>query len=657
MTFAAAIALLIAGFAVIPYLAHRLRRRRAEEIVFPAARLVPVAPPVARKRSRLEDKALLAIRILSIVALALLGATPFVSCSKLSMERSSGASFAIALVIDDSMSMRAGEAHGASQFQKAREGALEILSSAHDGDSVAIVLAGSPARVGLAATSDFSRARAILRELPPSDRATDLEAAISLANSLIGQLPQIDKRIVVLTDRADGNAGGPPLGEGSALPVWFPLGEQKQQKDREDCAVLSADRSGNHASVKVACSAKMSGARAVRILDGEKVIATKAIDGAGEVTLDLPSDLPSGLRARLDGDDAIPSDDEQPLLAEGAPGSIAIVADVAEEAVATGGATVVEQALSALKLDVALRPLPLMPDREVDLASFSGIVLEDPSGFTPEQRRSLTAFLERGGAILVALGKKASTPPLGASFEPILLHSALWASSPAKGIDPRSADATLGESALTFDDIEPKGRISLAPEDVRAMHPLLSFTDGQPLLAKKEIGRGVAWVVTLPFSVRESDLALRPGFLSLLSAFIDDVRMRRSPKRSEVGEIWAWEKVDSLRVESPKGALEVTREGGRSRVSLPFVGAYTVAVNKEVELRAVMPALKELDFEPRAISQAASAMNTSASRPKVDISWQIALSLLGLVLLELVVRFFLREKESKEPGAAGAVGE
>lgn len=644
MTFATALALLIAGLAAIPYLAHRLRRKRAEEIVFPAARLVPIAPPIARKRARLEDKALLAIRILSIAALALLGATPFVSCSKLSMERSSGASFAVAFVIDDSMSMRISDARGNSRFQRAKEGALDILSSTHDGDSVAIVLAGAPARVALAATSDFSHARAVVRDLTVSDRATDLDGAILLANSLIGQLPQIDKRIVVLSDRADGNPEGPPLGEGSALSVWFPL---KEEPPLDDCALLTADRTGNHARVRVTCTGKTS-SRDLRILNGDSVLASKKIEGTGEAILDLPSDAPPGLIARLSAGDAIQSDDVQPVLSEGAPGSIAIVADAAEEMVATGGATVVEQALSALKLDVNLRPVPLMPDRDADLISFSGIVLEDPSGFTPEQRRSLGIFLERGGAILLALGRKAATPPLGATFEPILMHGAHWGVSPAKGIDPRTADTALGESIHTFDEIDPKGRITLAPEDTRALHSMVAFTDGQPLVAKKEIGRGVAWIVTLPFSVNESDLALRPGFLSLLSAFVDDVRARRSPKRSDVGDTWVWDKVDSLQVDSPKGTLPVTREGGRSRVSLPLVGSYTVHADKTSEIRAVSPVVKELNFKPRAVSQTSNVTNASATRPKVDISWQVALVLLAFTLLELIVRYALREKESKD---------
>ena len=101
--FALAIGLLVAA----PYLAHRLRRRRAEDRPFAAAHLVPPAPPKARRRAELEDKGLFATRALAVLALAALGASPLVRCQRLALQRSGGASVALAIVLDDSLSMRA----------------------------------------------------------------------------------------------------------------------------------------------------------------------------------------------------------------------------------------------------------------------------------------------------------------------------------------------------------------------------------------------------------------------------------------------------------------------------------------------------------------------------------------------------------------------
>ena len=174
MAFVAWLALGIGVLVVAPYLAHRLRRKRADHRFFAAAHLVPPAPPRARRRSSLEDVALFSTRALAVLALALLGASPLVRCSRLSLQRSSGASVALAIVIDDSMSMRA-KAGNSSRFERARDAARELLASAREGDAVAIVMAGAPARVALAATTDLGAARALVDQMPPSDRATDLD--------------------------------------------------------------------------------------------------------------------------------------------------------------------------------------------------------------------------------------------------------------------------------------------------------------------------------------------------------------------------------------------------------------------------------------------------------------------------------------------------
>jgi hypothetical protein len=87
VAFLTTIGLLVAVLVVAPYLAHRLRRQRAQELPFPPARLVAPSPEQARQRSRVEDRALLATRAVAILGLAVLGATPFVHCSRLALQR------------------------------------------------------------------------------------------------------------------------------------------------------------------------------------------------------------------------------------------------------------------------------------------------------------------------------------------------------------------------------------------------------------------------------------------------------------------------------------------------------------------------------------------------------------------------------------------
>ena len=645
MTFLSTLALAVALLVVAPYLAHRLRRRQAEEQPFPPARLVQPAPPQARRRSKLEDRALFATRAAAVLLLALLGATPFVRCSRLSLQRSGGASVAMAIVLDDSMSMRATSA-GRSRFERAREGARELLASAREGDAVAIVLAGEPARVSLAATTDLGAARQALDTVVESDRATDLEGAVTMARGLVSSLPQVDRRVVVLSDLADGHHDGPPLGEGSPIPVWVALPELRGAA--ADCAVLRADRNGGRVRVTVGCGPGQSAAgRAIAVEDDAGKVLGRADAAPGtdaETLVLLPSEDAVPARARLTGSDAVASDDVAPVLPEMGRGAVAVIADAAEETVATGGAPIVEQALSALKLDVDVHPIPAFPDRAEDLAGDLGVLLDDPPGLTPEQRHALGAFLDGGGVVLVALGPHAAVAPLGASLEPLLGHGIAWSETKATGADPGSALGELAEPARSLADIAASRRAVLAPEDASAFDAIVKWSDGAPLVARRAMGRGEAWVVTLPFSVDESDLALRPAFLALLDAWVRSARERAAPKRSDVGTPWKFPGAHSVEAQGPDGRLAASRDEGVVRLVPPLAGAYRITVDGKAEARVAAPILRELDFQPRPAAPSTGGEGMGERRASVDVSGPIALALLALVAAEIALRAWSRRK-------------
>src|SRR5258705_2942771 len=183
--------------------------------------------------------------------LALLGATPFVRCSSLAIGRQGGASIALAIVLDDSLSMLAKTSSG-TRWDRARKAASDLVADAREGDAVGIVLAGSPPRIALASTTDLGAVRTVVEGLSPSHRATDLDGALELARSLVHGLPQVDRRVVLLSDLTDGHPNGPGLGEGGDVPLWVPLTDLAQPA--QNCAVLRADRQRDRAMVRVACS-------------------------------------------------------------------------------------------------------------------------------------------------------------------------------------------------------------------------------------------------------------------------------------------------------------------------------------------------------------------------------------------------------------------
>ena len=656
MTFLTILALAVAGLVAAPYLAHRLRRQQAEEHDFAPARLVPPTPPKARRRARLEDRALFGIRALSVIALALLGASPLVTCSRLALSRS-GTSVAVAIVLDDSMSMRVVDPSGKSRFLRAQDGAREILNALRDGDAAAIVLAGSPARVGLAATTDLGAARAALEGLGETDRGTDLDGAVAVARTLVSELPQIDRRVIVLSDLADGKPDAPALGEGSALPVWVAMPELRAPA--EDCGVLGADRVGGRVRVRFACSTAAAAAgREVQIRDGDKALASTSLPQTqlGEATLTVTGDETKELVAMLTGKDAIAADDRAPVVVEAGPASLAVVGDRTEEAVATGGAPVVEQALAALHVELAVRPIPQVPDRREDTAPFAAIIVDDPPGFTPEQRRALGSFVDGGGVLLVALGRRAAAAPLGANFEPLLTQAVGWDSDTAATIDAASGASFFGEAASSLSDLSAHGRAKLAEQDLSMYEPLLKWTDGIPLVARRARGRGDFWLTTLPFSVETSDLALRPGFLALLDAFVTEAKQRATPRRGDVGVPWTFAGARSVEAETiaPGGkrqSLPVIREDGALRVVPALAGAYAVTIDGVKETRVAAPLAREIDLRARPVAPSATSSALGGGVAIVDVSWMIALALLMLVAAELVARALGRSRAAGPSGS------
>ena len=651
MSFVAALALSIGLLVVAPYLAHRLRRKRADDRPFAPAHLVPPAPPRARRRSRLEDRALFATRALAVLALALLGASPLVRCSRLALQRSSGASVALAIVLDDSMSMRARLDGGKSRFERALEGARELLASAREGDAVAIVAAGEPARVALAATTDLHAAQAALDGLAESDRATDLEGAIAMARALVGQLPQVDKRVVVLSDMADGHSDKPPIGEGSDMPVWVALPDLRAAGT--DCALLSADRAGLRVRVRIACSPGATAqGREITLTAGETVVAKGAAPqtAPADAVLMLSAEPAGELVARMGGVDAIATDDVATVMTESGPGALAVIGDTASESAATGGAPLIEQALAALKLEIGVRPIPVFPERAEDLAPFVGVVIDDPPGFTPEQRRALGDFMDNGGVALLALGPRAAVAPLGASLEPILAHAVRWELTKVPGADPASARAGLEDAAGTLLELDANQRTVLDAEDIGKLDTLLAWKDGPPLVATRTAGRGEAWLVTLPFSVDNSDLTLRPGFLSLLDMWVERARMHASARRGEVAVPWLFPGVRRLTVTGPKGPIEAQRDGATWRVSPPLIGNYRVEIDDgKREVRVATPSARELDMRPRAAAPNTAGRDFGDTRAAVDVSWVVALVLLFLTACELGLRVFSSTVRPVEP--------
>ncbi|MGC4066179.1 MAG: VWA domain-containing protein [Polyangiaceae bacterium] len=194
MSFVSVLALLIGVLAVVPLIAHLFQRGRARTVEFPPTRWVDAEAHVATRPKRIDDVALLVVRMSLLLLLAVMGAVPLVRCNDKRLDRTSGASIARILVIDDSGSMAAKQDDRRSRFDAGLTVARNLVGQMREGDSVGIVLGGKPARVALAPTESVSTLTRELDRLEVSHRPTDLGGALTLARSILQHLPQRDRR-------------------------------------------------------------------------------------------------------------------------------------------------------------------------------------------------------------------------------------------------------------------------------------------------------------------------------------------------------------------------------------------------------------------------------------------------------------------------------
>ncbi|HTN91873.1 MAG TPA: VWA domain-containing protein, partial [Sorangium sp.] len=396
--------------------------------------------------------------------------------------------------------------------------------------------------------------------------------------------------------------------------------------------------------------ASAAAGRSLEVRAGDAVLGKVALDAAQraeELSVDLPSGTPEILIAALTGSDAIAEDDRAPIISAGGPLSIAVVVDPAATHVETGGPPPLEQALSALDLDAQIRPLPSVPEHADELAAHAGLIVDDAPGFTPEVRRSLAAWVERGGVALLTLGQRAAAAPLGAGFEPLVPGVVRWSASPAPGVDPATA-GWLGPASAGLADVAPRGRATLGPEASEGAEVLARWKDGAPFLVRRPLGRGVVLFMTLPLSTEESDVALRPAFLSLLDGFVGAARARGGARRLAAGETWTFDgyrdvKVERVRVDAGQGpagreALPVAEVERRLRVSPPLAGLYELTLDGERSTRVVSVPEREIDLRPRRVADSARAAELGGMSASIDASPYVALALLLLLAAELLLR-------------------
>ncbi len=183
--------------ASVPILLHLLNRRRHREVPWAAMRFLMAAMRKNRRRIRVEQWLLLAIRTMIILLVVSAMAKPFLESMGVVFQ---GQRVHRIFVIDASMSM-AYNSTGKPRFDQAKEIAAQLTKDSRGGDAISLILMASPPRVVIGDPSaNLAAVKKEIDELTITDGDADLTATFKKVDDVLEVSPISQKEVVFLTD-------------------------------------------------------------------------------------------------------------------------------------------------------------------------------------------------------------------------------------------------------------------------------------------------------------------------------------------------------------------------------------------------------------------------------------------------------------------------
>ncbi len=212
--------------AAIPIVIHLLNRRKFRQVTWAAMQFLLAAVRKNRRRIRIEQWLLLAIRTLIILLVVAAMAKPFLETFGAVI---TGRRTHRVLVIDASLSMgyNSGES---SRFDQAKALAAQLVKDSRPGDAASIILMGDPPRVVIGdPTQNLGEVRKEIDELAITHGGTNLAATFEAVDRVLEVSPIPQKEVVFLTD-LQATSWKPPEGSAAALKLLVARLEQRRPR-------------------------------------------------------------------------------------------------------------------------------------------------------------------------------------------------------------------------------------------------------------------------------------------------------------------------------------------------------------------------------------------------------------------------------------------
>ena len=653
----------------LPVWLHLLRKYRTTPLPFSSLMFFDRRPQSSVKHRRLRYLLLMSLRIALLVLLAFAFARPYLSRAGSVF----GGRRLLVIAVDRSFSMRTGD-----RLARAKQDALEAVSHLRAGDRGEVLAVDSQVEVLAQPTDDASQLRAAIQTIAPTDRRSSY-AELARTLRSIAEATHMPLEVHFATD--DQRTSMPPafadlqLGPATGLhidsvastaePNWAvesvsaPAHIYDPKRSRVQASIAGYNTGAAHKSVSL-------------VVDG-RVVGTKDVDvpANGRAAVEFPSlETPYGFHrgeVRIAGADPLKEDDSFPFSIERTdPRHVLFLYPSGQARTPFYYRAALESAENAgFVLDV----VPMEDASSAAFSKFAFVVIADPRTLSSDLDDRLRAYVNAGGAVLVALGpESAALARVPVSGEPV--EGTRY--SPLEGERFRTVEDTDQQHPALkdtngFAGVEFYQSVRIDPGNDRV---LARLSDGSPLMVEKHIDAGRVIVFTSGLDNVANDLPLHASFVP----FVVETARYLAGDEQRVTNVAVGAAIDLRREAGQGAAADVIDSNGhhlltladstRARVfTIPAEGFYEVhdaagkqwlvaahADRAESDLTLAAPDLLALWRDTgRAPISAGPAAQAIEGNGKTEFwRWLLALAVIALLAESFVAsRYLATEKEQQ----------
>ena len=545
----------------LPIWIHLLRQHKTIPQLFSSLMFFEKRTQSSVKHRRLRYLALLALRMAMILLLVLMFANPFY---KKTLKAGEG-NQAVVLVVDRSFSMRAGD-----RLQKAKEGAMNVISGLGPGRTVRVLSLGGSVEALSQATTDKGEMGAAVQSIQPSDARGSYGELVKTLKSLMASGPM---EVHFFTDVQ--RSAMPPAFNDLRMPdngklVLHSVGTELDPNFVVESAIAPRhiyDTKKARVHAIVAGYQTPAAKKTVSLVLNGKTLATKTVDvpAGGRATAEfLGIDAPYGFsrgEIQIDGGDSLKADDRFAFAVErGDPKKALLIHDGRQ----ARAAIYIRAAIDA-SAEAAYNFETMTADSaaNVKLSNYAWILLADVANPPASLEKSLADYVKNGGGVLMAMG------PGSAARQRTLL-----ADDPIDGSRYAAREGDLFQTAGEIDTGHPALRragkfegvkfyqsVRVRPEKSRV---LAKMADQSALLLERKIGEGHVLTFTSSLDNVANDFPLHASFVP----FIEQSANYLAGLDEQAGTIIVGSFVELRSDKSQTAAAEVTGPDGKRLLSL-----------------------------------------------------------------------------------------